>query len=259
MGNNESGVAEETQQEVAAPVIEETEEETKEVSQETGVEQSVSPADGSEEPIQESADDAGKLAAIKAERDRRQQAETRNQILEQENQQLRQQTPQQQKDPFAGLEDDDVVYVGTVKEYTQGVESRLNATMQQQKIAFSTMMAKQRYEDYDEIIKKLPQMANETQLGIIFASADPAEVAYNFVKGSPDNVNMLTQKAKQEATQQTIDSVNQHLKKPKTLSKVGGGKHDPASKMKNLTDTEINELESAVLMGNQKIIDKYFG
>jgi hypothetical protein len=256
--DNETGVVPEQEQEVAAPVIEEPEG-SGETGVTTGQVDSASPAEGSEEPIQETEEVAGLRSGIQAERSKRQQMEAQNQILNQELQQLRNQIPQQQKsDPFEDLADDDIVQVGSVKQYMKALRDEFSGEFQRQRIETSTRIAKSKYEDYEATVNKLTQVANEKQIKIILASDDPAELAYNFVKGSPEYINTVTSQAKQKAGQQVIDSVNQHLKSPKTLSKVGGGKRDPNTMFQGMSDEEFNKVQSAVMMNNTKEVEKYF-
>jgi hypothetical protein len=242
-------------EEVAAPVTDENLE-----TGDTGVEPEVAAQETSEGVTQEADNaEAGRIAAIQAERERRQAVEARNKILEQELAQVKTRIPQNQpEDPFKGLKEEDLVDVQSVKGYVNRIKEDFTQRFDTFRINQSVKAARQSHKDYDEVVKILPQVANQTQLGYISASDDPAEMAYMFVKASPQYIQSLTQDTVTRTAQQTIDKINQHSKQVKTLSNSGGGQQKAESVIKNLSDSEMDKLEMAVRMGDENVIKKYF-
>ncbi len=201
----------------------------------------------------------GQLAAIKAEREAKKAAEVRAQVLERELEQVRRQTynqPQTPPDPFNGLDEEDLVNVKSVKNYLKTVEERSSNDYNVLKGNISAMIARQSHPDFDDVVKMLPNVATPMQMGIIFArdNPNPAETAYNFVKASPQYLQNLTKETVQKTAQQTIDTINQHTKKVKTLSNSGSG----TSKIeKKFSQAEINEIDAAVSMGNTSVLKRF--
>jgi predicted SnoaL-like aldol condensation-catalyzing enzyme len=205
-----------------------------------------------------SKEETGQIAAIKAEREKRQAMEKRAEILEQEVTQLRQQSAQQhprQTDPFEGLTDEDIVNVKSVKDYVKSVKDEVKSSIDTFRINQSTRIAKQNHSDFEDVIKELPKVANQTQIGFILSSDDPAETAYMFIKGSPQYVDALTKDTVTKTAQQTIDTINQHSKKVKTLSNSGAGTAKPAKRI--YTSEEINQIDAAISMGNTEVLKKF--
>jgi hypothetical protein len=248
-------------QEVAAPVQTEVQTDvitapSAEVTEEETPESTITPE------ATASKEETGQIAAIKAEREKRQAYEKRAEILEQENAQLKRQSAQQQPrqtDPFEGLTDEDIVNVKSVKDYVKTVRDEVKSTIDTFRINQSTRVAKQNHSDFEAVIQELPKVANQAQIGFILSSDDPAETAYMFIKGSPQYVDSLTKDTVTKTAQKTIDTINRHSTKVKTLSNSGAGTTKASSRFTSMSDEEFRKVEAAVLGGNERVIKEYFG
>ena len=254
MPDENLGVTEETQQEVATPSTEPAE------AGETGVDAG-SPPETSEGVSQEPNEEVtGLREATKAERERRQAAETRNQILEQELSGYRQQRQQQQpksSDPFEGMDEEELVDVKSVRRYIDGINENFNNQMTATKVNVSTMMARQKYSDFDEVIPLLPKIANQDQLKYIAASDNPADIAYNFVKASPQYIETLTKQTVQKTAKDTVDTINRHTQSVKTLSNSGAGAAKVKTDFDNMSDEEFNKVFNANVYGDETVLKNY--
>lgn len=227
---------------------------------------SVTPAETSEGVSQEDQvkepENRVPVSKIVAEREKKRAAEERAKILEQENVALRQQTVQPQpkpQDPMEGLTEEELVNVGQVKSYYEGREKALNQRIDQMRVSVSTQFARQNHKDFDEVIPMLNKVANPTQIGYIVNSDNPAETAYNFIKASPQYIDSLTKKTVDKTVQETVDTINQHSNRVKTLSNSGAGTAKNKPTFDNMSQEEFDKVVGGVLYNQKDIKNKYFG
>lgn len=222
---------------------------------------SVSPAEASESVTQEQKqENRVPVSEIIAERDRRRAAEERAKIMEQEVNQLRQQVVPQQpkpKDPLEGLEEEDLVNVRSVREYIKNVESSTNQKINALRINQSVVAARMKYPDYDEIIQHGRNVISPSQLPLIEAADSPAETAYLFIKASPQYVQSLTQDTVKKTAKETVDTINRHTNKVKTLSNSGGTATKGANQFDNMSDEEFNKVQSAIKFRDKEVLKQY--
>lgn len=127
-------------------------------------------------------EDAGLYQAMKAEREKRQDAQRRAEELERK---LKELETQQPKPEF--YEDPN----GFVQHYVQQTEQRF----QQRLFAALESDVRAQHEDYDEAIEYLKSKGNPAMVQQVFQSANPAREAYNLAKrmqafeemGDPDS------------------------------------------------------------------------
>jgi hypothetical protein len=226
---------------------------------------SVTPAEVSEDTIQEEVTEPVEnkvpVSEIVAERQKKRAAEERTKVLEQELEQLRQRTaPQQpqQKNPFEGLEDEDLVNVRSAKEYVDTNLAKIKQDVEMMRVANNAAVARMKYPDYDDVIKNMQNVVNVDQFNILMKGATPAESTYLFIKASPQYVNTLAKDTVKKTAQETIDKIKSHTNQVKTLSKSGSSTSKNESVFKSMSEDELSKVEAAVMMGNQKLVDQYF-
>lgn len=255
---NQTGVAE--GQGVAAPITDDIQPDAVDTGVQTDVADQPSEGGSQEKPDKDPVE--GLKEGIKAERDKRQAAETRSAILEQELNSYKQRTVQPQSkppDPFEGLEDVDLVNVKAVKDFYGERERQLNSKIDAMRVSVSTQFARQKYSDFDQVIPMLGKVANQTQMGYILSSDNPADVAYNFIKASPQYQESLTKQTVDKTVKETVDIINQHSNRVKTLSNSGAGSSKSKPVFESMPDKDFNKVVDAVLQGQTDVLKQYFG
>lgn len=180
------------------------------------------------------------LAALEAERAKRQQTEDENRMMREHFALMQAQAsqprtqPVQQQDDFHGLEDTDVMTVGEFKKHTTKIASQFQMTLDELKMT-------QRYPDYQEVVTKyLPELF-KTQPGLreSLKKSQDFELAYYLAKNS-DAYKSQTQRVQRH---EDADRIIKNATQAGSLSSMGSSTPvSQAKRYKDMSDDEFRAL-----------------
>ena len=130
----------------------------------------------------------------------------------------------------------------TNRQVDEIVQQRMQALQQQQRqqtTNFQVQMARQKYSDYDQVIKYADEIvgSNAGLREAIFAADNPAEVAYNLGKSHPDYLKVSQKKARSDIA----GKVKNNFNRPNTLSQAGGGKPSTQKDFGSMSQEEFEK------------------
>jgi len=177
------------------------------------------------------------LSALQSERAKRQQMEDELRMIKEHLalSQVKQSTPQKQKDEFEGLEDGDVMTVGEFKKLSGNMANQFKMTIEELKMA-------QKHPDYQEVITKyLPDVLKQNPgLQSTLQKTQDYELAYFLAKNSDSYRNEKKQSKKSADAQRIVENAN----KAGSLSSMGST--SPISQAKRWKDMSDDEFKQAV-------------
>jgi len=191
-----------------------------------------------ESPTEQSRAEEGLIQGFQAEREKRQLAEQRAQLLEQMmyNQQNQQ---HQQPTQLPDYAPDDLVTVRTAE---QILEQRLGKIEQQNRerllnTQVEMMRNKVGKQEYDEVIDLFKRTASPSMINVVMSSDNPAELAFQLGSSQPE----YQRKVNDKATKAITSKVSANLDKPQTLNNMSGSSPQFVTKdYSNMSDAEID-------------------
>jgi len=167
-----------------------------------------------------------------------------------------QQLPQQQtkEDPLAGLSDEDIVDVATVKKMVgQMLESQIQQhvdrpaqAIQQTLTKLSINQARLAHDDYNEVYNLCDEMVKNDPSGRLFSfiqnSPDPGEEIYRIGMTHQNYIQNQVQKAGKKVAQ----TIQQNSNKPPTLSNMGATGNRKADAVRRIKEWTADETEAEI-------------
>lgn len=176
------------------------------------------------------------LAALQAEREKRQQLEERLRIME-DHLALNQagQSKEKPKDVYEGLDEADYMTVGEHKKLTSGLINQFHMTIEELKMT-------QKHPDYQEVISKyLPDVLKQNpSLHKTLKKTQDYELAYHLAKKSDKYQKDHKKKRESDDAKRIVEN----SKKSGSLSSVGSV--SPVSQAKRYKDMSDSEFETLV-------------
>jgi hypothetical protein len=148
---------------------------------------------------------------------------------------------QQEQDQYPQYDPDDLPTNRQVEEILNQKLQGIEKTSQERVREMQVQMAQQKYTDYDQVLKLADEVVGNNQelKNAIFASDNPAEVAYRMGQTHPNYLKMSQQKARADVT----GKVKNNFNRPNTLSQAGGGK---PSTQKDFSSMSKDEFEKEI-------------
>jgi len=190
---------------------------------------------------------SGFKSAYEDEKSKRQFAETQLAMLQNA---AFQQQPQQEEFKLA---DDDTPTLKEVRDVIrQEISSRIDPQLnigQNMIVKQSDNLARQRYDDYDDVLTLTKEMAQANPKGVqdyLLSQPDPAEAAYRLGLGHPKYEEIRAKKANQQVT----NKIKKNQQKVNTLSDTGASSTAAQNRQKEyeqMTTAEINAEISRIM------------